>query len=133
MPKLPISARKPNSRSLDLISPATYLLKVSDRIYFQTANARVPTIRVAAAIAKTIRFNRRRRRIGHISADEVDFMIRTNKANRKNNRGRLLFTKWTPYSSLSLKKFCGTGHVAMRRFERMKIRYVVTILVVTAP
>src|SRR5262245_23207661 len=80
MPKLPISARRPNSRSLDLISRATYLLKLSDRMYIQTANARVPTIRAAAPMTKPRRLSRFGRRIGHISADEVDFMIRTKRA-----------------------------------------------------
>jgi len=69
-------------------------------MYFHTANARVPTIMATAMIAKIKRFSRRRRGIGHISADELDFMIRTNKANRKNNGGSLLFTKWASYSSL---------------------------------
>src|SRR5262249_28407184 len=93
MPKLPISARNPNSRSLALISPATYLLKLSDRMYFQTANARVPTIRAAAMIAKKKRLSRRRRGIAQYSADEVDFMIRTNKAYLMNRTGGLIVYK----------------------------------------
>jgi hypothetical protein len=41
----------------------------------------------ATTIAKMKRFSRRRRKTGHNSADEDDFMIWTNKANRKNNGG----------------------------------------------
>jgi hypothetical protein len=56
-------------------------------MYSQTANARVPTIRVADAITKTRRLNRLGRRIGQISADELDFMIRTKRAKNEYNGG----------------------------------------------
>ena len=49
-------------------------------MYIHVANASVPTISVAAAMAKTMRLSRLGRRIGHISANEVDFMIRTKRA-----------------------------------------------------
>src|SRR6266540_1560698 len=56
-------------------------------MYTQAANTRVPTIRVAAAIAKRTRLSRFGRRIGHISADEVDVMIRTKKGKLRMRRG----------------------------------------------
>src|SRR5215510_4030105 len=52
-------------------------------MYTQTANTRVPTIRVAAVNARRMRLSRFGRRIGHICADEVDFMIRTKRANNE--------------------------------------------------
>src|SRR5215468_7036858 len=65
-------------------------------MYTQTANTRVPTMRVAAAIAKRTRLSRFGRRIGHICADEVDFMIRTKRAKNECDGVGLIVYKVAP-------------------------------------
>lgn len=83
-------------------------------MYTQTANARVPTIRVAAAIVKTRRLSRLGRRIGQISADEVNFMIRTKRAKNECDGGEPIVYKvaamFKPSSDmLCLQGFYGAG------------------------
>ena len=84
-------------------------------MYIHVAKASVPTIRVAAAMAKITRLSRLGRRIGHISANEVDFMIRTKKGKFMSATGWvLLFTKWPQCSSRLVKKFGGARLYILR-------------------